>query len=65
MIDKIRFERGATLIEYAMIIGVMVVVMAAVIASLQTATFQRADKSMKTTEGSLPCEGPLSGDECL
>ena len=60
-----REEKGATLIEYVIAVGIMVIAMGTVIAVLQTATFQRADKSMKTTEGALPCDGPLSGDECL
>ena len=58
-------QSGATLVEYAMVVGILVVAIAAVIAGLQNATLTRADKSMETTQGTLPCDGELSGEECL
>ena len=62
---KFRNSKGATLVEYALCAGILVAVFAVAAVYLTDATNFRVDQSSKITEGNLPCEVGLIGDQCM
>ena len=62
---KILKERGAGMIEYAIAAAALVTVFVVASMALQNATRERANDASTTLENYVPCDGKLSGDDCL
>ena len=58
-------EIGATLVEYAIALAILVAAFAIGASFLYSAAQSRRDSSLDSQRKSLPCNGGLTGDDCL
>lgn len=64
--DRLFECKGAAIIEYAIILGALLVVFLLFGTMLRQNSDNRRDRSMQTVESSVPCDGTgLTGDQCL
>lgn len=61
-VGKISRESGATLIEYALALGVFLVILATAFTSFEALTKSKIEKNTLPSAG--PCGGVLSATEC-
>lgn len=63
--SKFKSSKGATLVEYALVTGILVVVFAAVAISLNAKRVSRTDQSLGVVKDPAPCPPGTPSNECL
>ncbi len=58
-------QRGSTLVEYVVGASLLVAIIVASVQGLHVAASGQAERSLSVVQGVTPCNGELSGDECL
>ncbi|MFM1847444.1 MAG: hypothetical protein RL417_918 [Pseudomonadota bacterium] len=58
-------DRGATLLEYAVVLSVLVAVFVAAARTLEASARSRITSSVETARTTAPCEGLTDPQQCL
>ena len=58
-------ERGASLAEYAIALGILVIIFVLANSYLRSTGDARTQKTLNISTTALPCESGLSADQCL
>lgn len=56
---------GVTMIEYAIGLALLILALVGALNFLQEAAEERAEESQGTVKTMVPCDGELSGEQCL
>jgi len=58
-------ERGASMVEYAIAAAILVIVFIIIAQGLKSSSETRFESSTRAMSNIVPCDGQLSGEDCL